>query len=234
MGLLNGTAASVAHRQCAACKTATHTDRHRQNFRTHALSAKTWRSCLESGRRFDSNIPSHATKPAVHGAVGAFFWNAPYHRPFSSRMSTMTRCPTTRSAGPIGLAARAWLAGLVLAWWGAALPAAEQLQPAPGVTRPFPASALRGILSFSSAAQATVNGQSVRVAPGMRLFNPQNQLVMLHSVLGQSLRVNYLLEAGTGMLHSAWILTEKEAALPRKGSNAVITNITSGSDANSK
>lgn len=170
----------------------------------------------------------------MHGAVGAFFRAAPYNRAFSSWMSTMNRCPTTRSAGPIGLAARAWLAGLVLAWWGAALPAAEQLQPAPGVTRPFPASALRGILSFSSAAQATVNGQSVRVAPGMRLFNPQNQLVMVHSVLGQSLRVNYLLEAGTGMLHSAWILTEKEAALPRKGSNAVITNITSGSDADSK
>ncbi|MCW5235484.1 hypothetical protein [Verminephrobacter eiseniae] len=146
----------------------------------------------------------------------------------------MNRCPTTRSAGPIGLVARAWLAGLALVCWGAALPAAAQLQPAPGVTRPFPASALRGILSFSSAVQATVNGQPVRVAPGMRLFNPQNQLVMVHSVLGQSLRVNYLLEAGTGMLHSAWILTEEEAALPRKGSNAVITNITSGSDAKSK
>src|SRR6218665_1283163 len=104
--------------------------RHRQILRIHALRAKTWRSCREIWRRFDSNIPPQTTKPAVHGAVGAFFRAAPYNRAFSSWMSTMNRCPTTRSAGPIGLAARAWLAGLVLAWWGAALPAAEQLQPA--------------------------------------------------------------------------------------------------------
>jgi len=33
------------------------------------------------------------------------------------------------------------------------------------------------------------------------------------------------------MLHSAWILTESEAAQPRKGSDAIVTNITTSSGA---
>ena len=40
-----------------------------------------------------------------------------------------------------------------------------------------------------------------------------------------------MLENSTGMLHAAWILTEGEAAQPRKGSDAVITNITTSSGA---
>ena len=63
----------------------------------------------------------------------------------------------------------------------------------------------------------------------MRLFSPQNTLIMAHSVLGKTFKVNYVLEVSTGMLHAAWILTEGEAAKPLKGSDAVITNITTES-----
>ena len=59
----------------------------------------------------------------------------------------------------------------------------------------------------------------------MRLFSPQNTLIMAHTVLGKPFKVNYVLEVSTGMLHAAWILTEGEAAKPFKGSDAVVTNI---------
>ena len=48
----------------------------------------------------------------------------------------------------------------------------------------------------------------------MRLFSPQNTLVPRHTVIGQTYKVNYVLETSTGMLHAAWILSEAEAAKP--------------------
>jgi len=109
------------------------------------------------------------------------------------------------------------------------MPAAAQVQAGLGLTRPFPDSALRGTLTLSNTADAVLNGKAIRIAPGMRLFSPQNTLVMTHSVLGQTFKVNYVLENSTGMLHAAWILTEREAAQPRKGSDTITTNITTGS-----
>ena len=64
------------------------------------------------------------------------------------------------------------------------------------------------------------------MAPGMRLFSPQNTLVQRHTVIGQTYKVNYVLEASTGMLHAAWILSEAEAAKPLKGKSPAPTNIT--------
>ena len=81
----------------------------------------------------------------------------------------------------------------------------------------FPDAALRGTLTLNSTAEATLSGRTIRMAPGMRLMSPQNTLVMVNSVLGQSYKVNYVIENSTGMLLTAWILTEGEAAQPRKG-----------------
>ena len=91
-------------------------------------------------------------------------------------------------------------------------PASAQVQPGLGLSRPFPEAALRGTLSINTASEATLNGKTIRMAPGMRLFSPQNTLVMAHTVLGQTFKVNYVLENSTGMLHAAWSLTEGEAA----------------------
>ena len=68
------------------------------------------------------------------------------------------------------------------------------------------------------------------MAPGMRLFSPQNSLVMAHTVLGQTFKVNYLIEPSTGMLQSAWILSQGEADQPRKGSDSVERNYRSEFD----
>ena len=143
----------------------------------------------------------------------------------------MNRCNTPTSV-PISRHRHAWLIALACgALVSVALPAAAQVEPGLGMNRPFPEAALRGTLTLSTTAEAVLNGKSIRMAPGMRLFSPQNTLIMAHTVLGQTFKVNYVLENSTGMLHAAWILTEGEAAQPRKGSDAVITNITTSSGA---
>ncbi|WP_298207658.1 hypothetical protein [Acidovorax sp.] len=144
----------------------------------------------------------------------------------------MNRCTTIGFAPPRRFR-HAWLAALLacVSLLSTVTSATAQVQPGLGMNRPFPESALRGTLSFTTTAEATLNGKTIRVAPGMRLFSPQNTLIMAHSVLGQTFKVNYVLENSTGMLHAAWILTEREAAQPRKGSDAITTNITTGSGA---
>ena len=138
----------------------------------------------------------------------------------------MNRCNTATSA-PISRHRHAWLIALACgALVSVALPAAAQVEPGLGMNRPFPEAALRGTLTLSTTAEAVLNGKSIRMAPGMRLFSPQNTLVMAHTVLGQTFKVNYVLEASTGMLHAAWILSEAEAAKPLKGKNPAPTNIT--------
>ncbi|KRB42305.1 hypothetical protein [Acidovorax sp. Root70] len=148
----------------------------------------------------------------------------------------MNRCTTPSSCHPPAhrvsrFRQAALLAAVACTALCAVAPASAQTQPGLGLSRPFPEAALRGTLSINTASEATLNGKTIRMAPGMRLFSPQNTLVMAHTVLGQTFKVNYVQENSTGMLHAAWILTEGEAAQPRKGSDAIITNITTGSGA---
>lgn len=143
----------------------------------------------------------------------------------------MNRCTTTsRSVFSFAPRSRGLLAGLACALALCALPAAAQVQPGLGGVRTFPDAALRGNLTLNSATEATLNGRTIRMAPGMRLLSPQNTLVMIHSVLGQSYKVNYVIENSTGMLLTAWILTQGEAEQPRKGSDTVERNFRAESD----
>ncbi|MBV7428153.1 hypothetical protein KW843_15500 [Acidovorax sp. sif1233] len=122
------------------------------------------------------------------------------------------------------------VAGLACALVYAALPATAQVQPGLGGMRTFPDAALRGTLTLNTVSEATLNGRTIRMAPGMRLLSPQNTLVMAHTVLGQSYKVNYVIENSTGMLITAWILTQGEAEQPRKGSDTVERNYRAESD----
>ncbi|WP_140426218.1 hypothetical protein [Acidovorax sp. Root275] len=122
------------------------------------------------------------------------------------------------------------VAGLASVLLHAALPAAAQVQPGLGGMRNFPDAALRGTLTLNTVSEATLNGRTIRMAPGMRLLSPQNTLVMAHTVLGQSYKVNYVIETSTGMLITAWILTQGEAEQPRKGSDTVERNYRAESD----
>lgn len=137
----------------------------------------------------------------------------------------MNRCNTI---SPSSLPRRGgWLASVACAaLLGAALvPAIAQVPGGMGQNRNFPQAALRGTLTVQDGAMATLNGQPIRMAPGMRLFSPQNALVMRHTVQGQPLKVNYVIETSTGMLLTAWILTQAEADRPRQGSDTTTSNI---------
>ncbi len=126
-----------------------------------------------------------------------------------------------------------WLAALCAAAALTGVPAAAQntVQGSMGGMRNFPDAALRGSLVITAASEAEINGRTIRMAPGMRLFSPQNTLVMMHTVLGQQFTVNYLIENSTGMLLTAWILSNAEAAQKRAGSDSVQRNFTFESDA---
>ena len=141
----------------------------------------------------------------------------------------MNRCPTQHFtfARRIGAPLLAALAGALLS---SALPAAAQVTDGLGASRTFPDAALRGTLTITSVSEAALNGRAIRLAPGMRLFSPQNTLVMAHTVLGRSFKVNYVIENSTGMLLTAWILSQGEAAQPRKGGDAVERNFRAESD----
>jgi hypothetical protein len=144
-------------------------------------------------------------------------------------MKRCTLAPTS-PAGPgrsLGVLAAAGLAVML----GAAAPVqAQQVPGGMGEMRNFPDASLRGSLTIQAGSNALLNGQPIRMAPGMRLFTPQNTLVMMHTVQGQTFRVNYLVENSTGMLLSAWILTQGEAAQARKGADTIQFNFRTESD----
>ena len=114
---------------------------------------------------------------------------------------------------------RARAIGCMLLASAAWLPA--QAQNAPSVTaatagtRNFPPAALRGKLVIGTMPEVTLNGKAMRTTPGFRLFSTEGRLVMAHTVAGQNLLVNYVIEPSTQWLHTAWVLTPEEAALKR-------------------
>ena len=128
----------------------------------------------------------------------------------------MHRCLPFLSA-PAGT--RALAAGLVLL--GSAAAPALQAQPLSPVTaaaagtRNFPPAAQRGKLVIGTMPEVMLNGKPIRTTPGFRLFSTEGRLVMGHTLSGQNLLVNYVIEPSTQWLHTAWILTPEEAALKR-------------------
>ncbi|MEM5430104.1 hypothetical protein [Cupriavidus oxalaticus] len=56
---------------------------------------------------------------------------------------------------------------------------------------------------------ATLDGKTVGVAPGLRLFGTDNQLLASAAVAGQKLPVRYKLDL-YGQLLTAWVLSEPE------------------------
>ena len=98
-------------------------------------------------------------------------------------------------------------------------PAQAQVVNPLGNVRNFPEAAQRGTLTIVSVQEAKLNSRDIRMAPGMRLFSPQNSLVQAHTVLEKPFTVNYVLENSTGMLLTAWILGKEEAAQKRPGAS---------------
>jgi hypothetical protein len=102
-------------------------------------------------------------------------------------MNTMTRC----------------VAALLLALVSAGSAHAQAVQ------RNFPATALRGEISFGQPPEVLVNGQPARLSPAARVRGLNNMIVMSGSLMGQRAVVNYVLEP-TGLVQDVWILTDAE------------------------
>ena len=147
----------------------------------------------------------------------------PPFAPSTRRESPQAPASILARTGRLPRLVPAWLC-LATALW-AALPAGAQ------EIREFPLAARRGRLVVTAPPQVQLDGRADMLAPGVRIRNPQNLLVMSASIAGQELRVNYLREPATGMLQEVWILSEAEAALRRPGSERPWYNfIFGGSD----
>jgi hypothetical protein len=86
-----------------------------------------------------------------------------------------------------------------------ALPATAQVQ------RNFSAKALRGEVVFGTPPQVTLNGKPARLAPGARIRDANNMLLMSGTLVGGKAVINYTTEL-EGMLQDVWILNPAEAA----------------------
>ena len=86
-----------------------------------------------------------------------------------------------------------------------ALPATAQVQ------RNFSAKALRGEVVFGTPPELRLNGKPARLAPGARIRDANNMLLMSGTLVGGKAVVNYTTEL-EGMLQDVWILSPAEAA----------------------
>jgi hypothetical protein len=86
-----------------------------------------------------------------------------------------------------------------------ALPAAAQVQ------RNFPQTALRGAIVFGAAPDIALNGRPARLAPGTRIRDVNNMVVVPGVVYGGPFLVHYTVDA-YGLVKDVWILTADEAA----------------------
>jgi hypothetical protein len=84
------------------------------------------------------------------------------------------------------------------------LPAAAQVQ------RSFPATALRGAVLFGEAPEVALNGRPARLAPGARIRDAANMMVVPAALHGGRFLVHYTVDT-YGLLKDVWVLTPAEA-----------------------
>ncbi len=116
----------------------------------------------------------------------------------------MTRCPSTHRL-------RSPLCGLAILMSLAFPSALPELAQAQSVNRTFTAQALRGELIVTQPPDVLLNGLPARLAPGARIRDARNMLVLSGSVQGESLIVHYTLD-DLGHVRDAWVLTPEELA----------------------
>ena len=93
--------------------------------------------------------------------------------------------------------------------WAAAVLLALTL---PAQARPFPADALRGELVVTLPPEVQLDGKPQRLAPGTRIRDGENRLVLSGTLVGQKRLVHYTRFAD-GQLREVWLLTPAEGAV---------------------
>ena len=87
-----------------------------------------------------------------------------------------------------------------------AAPASAQMQ------RNFPQNAMRGGVVVGEAPLIALNGIAAQLAPGARIRDANNLLVVPSSLAGGRFLVNYTVDL-LGLVKDVWILTPAEAAM---------------------
>lgn len=87
---------------------------------------------------------------------------------------------------------------------------------AQAVQREFPAKALRGTMVVVQPPLVAMDDRATRFAPGARILDASNKLVMSSTLVNQERVVNYTLDQ-RGQIHQVWLLTEAEAKEKRPG-----------------
>ena len=78
--------------------------------------------------------------------------------------------------------------------------------------RNFPPNALRGVFTATVYPQVMINGQTMQLSPGAKIYNQQNMIMMHTNLVNSSVIVNYTID-GMGFVDRVWILTDEEIAL---------------------
>jgi hypothetical protein len=79
---------------------------------------------------------------------------------------------------------------------------------------PIPDAALRGAVTPAVFPLVSINGKAARLAPGARIFGPNNLLVLPTSVPAQA-QAAFVFDQ-TGNIQTMWLLTEEEQKIKRK------------------
>lgn len=90
-----------------------------------------------------------------------------------------------------------------------ALPLAAQAQQQ--LRRAFPENAYRGVIVFGAPPAVRLDGQDTQLAPGSRVRNPDNMLVLSGELVGNKFIVNYTVDP-SGIVKDVWILRDEEVA----------------------
>ncbi|MFN4005278.1 MAG: hypothetical protein ACK4MJ_05560 [Hylemonella sp.] len=91
-----------------------------------------------------------------------------------------------------------------------ALPAAAQWLE-PQRIPPIPPQAVRGVLEVTAPPEALLDGQPARLAPGARIRDRNNLMVVSGALIGQKNVVRYTRDP-LGLLQEIWVLTPAEIA----------------------
>jgi hypothetical protein len=110
----------------------------------------------------------------------------------------------------------ATLAGLSTALAATLLLIPASAAHAQAVQREFPAKALRGTMVVVQPPLVAMDDRATRFAPGARILDASNKLVMSSTLVNQERVVNYTLDQ-RGQIHQVWLLTEAEAKEKRAG-----------------
>jgi len=97
------------------------------------------------------------------------------------------------------------------AWWWPWSTTSSETVVQMAKDRRLPPASLRGKITITPGPQGVLNGQTVSMAPGLRIRGTDNILIAPSALMGQTFEVNYFLDP-YGLVQEMWVLREDERA----------------------